>query len=304
MKTRPLCSCQATNRYKFGGKETLEPVSLDMLDFGARFYDPRIARWNTQDPLAEQNPSVSLYAYCSNNPISRIDPDGMLDDWVERIDVKANKMRLVFDPDVTGPGDPDLQVGDRYIGASFENRENGQSVRYRSDGSILYSSETDAYNRIVDQSHSSGNEGFLAMTDQGYLVLPDYKNDATTVDPKEYGYKFVNGNIVDPFGKTYNTFGTVHTHLDDSGPSTYTLNGYGDLGFGSYQTPNMPVYVLQMGNNVVSFLVAYPNPSGQRTNFKYNKFFFNDKANIRSLLKGKFSLKEYTMQNQYQFNNF
>lgn len=92
--------------------------------------------------------------------------------------------------------------------------------------------------------------------------------------------------------------------MDDSGPSTYTLNGYGDLGFGSYQTPNMPIYVLQMGNNVVSFLVAYPNPSGQRTNFKYNKFFFNDKANIRSLLKGKFSLKEYTMQNQYQFNNF
>lgn len=38
--------------------------------------------------------------------------------------------------------------------------------------------------------------------------------------------------------------------------------------------------------------------------YKYNKFFFNDKANIRSLLKGKFSLKEYTMQNQYQFNNF
>ena len=40
------------NRYKFGGKESLEPVSLDMLDFGARFYDPMIARWNTQDPLA------------------------------------------------------------------------------------------------------------------------------------------------------------------------------------------------------------------------------------------------------------
>ena len=47
-------SLSATNRYKFGGKESLEPVSLDMLDFGARFYDPRIARWNTQDPLADR----------------------------------------------------------------------------------------------------------------------------------------------------------------------------------------------------------------------------------------------------------
>lgn len=64
------------NRYKFGGKESLEPVSLDMLDFGARFYDPRIARWNTQDPLAEKNNTQSPYAFCNNNPINVIDPDG------------------------------------------------------------------------------------------------------------------------------------------------------------------------------------------------------------------------------------
>ena len=64
------------NRYKFGGKETLEPVSLDMLDFGARFYDPRIARWNTQDPLAEKYFSLSPYNYCAGNPVTVTDPDG------------------------------------------------------------------------------------------------------------------------------------------------------------------------------------------------------------------------------------
>lgn len=64
------------NRYKFGGKETLEPVSLDMLDFGARFYDPRIARWNTQDPLAEKYFSFSPYNYCAGNPVTVTDPDG------------------------------------------------------------------------------------------------------------------------------------------------------------------------------------------------------------------------------------
>ena len=64
------------NRYKFGGKETLEPVNLDMLDFGARFYDPRIARWNTQDPLAEKYFSLSPYNYCAGNPVTVTDPDG------------------------------------------------------------------------------------------------------------------------------------------------------------------------------------------------------------------------------------
>ena len=75
-------SLSATNRYKFGGKETLEPVSLDMLDFGARFYDPRIARWNTQDPLAEKYFSLSPYNYCAGNPITLVDPTGMvMDDY-------------------------------------------------------------------------------------------------------------------------------------------------------------------------------------------------------------------------------
>ena len=70
------------NRYKFGGKESLEPVSLDMLDFGARFYDPRIARWNTQDPLAEKYFSLSPYNYCAGNPITLVDPTGMvMDDY-------------------------------------------------------------------------------------------------------------------------------------------------------------------------------------------------------------------------------
>jgi hypothetical protein len=35
------------------------------------------------DPLAEANPSISPYVYCSNNPIVRTDPDGRLDDWFE-----------------------------------------------------------------------------------------------------------------------------------------------------------------------------------------------------------------------------
>ena len=75
-------SLSATNRYKFGGKESLEPVSLDMLDFGARFYDPRIARWNTQDPLAEKYFSLSPYNYCAGNPITLVDPTGMvMDDY-------------------------------------------------------------------------------------------------------------------------------------------------------------------------------------------------------------------------------
>ncbi len=51
----------------------------DTYDYGARGMYPTIMRFTTLDPLAEKYYSISSYAYCGNNPIMRIDPDGM--DW-------------------------------------------------------------------------------------------------------------------------------------------------------------------------------------------------------------------------------
>jgi hypothetical protein len=44
--------------------------------------DPKeLMGWITPDPKASKYPHQSPYAYCSNNPIMRIDPDGQADDW-------------------------------------------------------------------------------------------------------------------------------------------------------------------------------------------------------------------------------
>ena len=62
--------------YKYGGKEFVETHGLDMYDSHARWYDPRIIRTTSPDPLAEKYYDTSPYAWCGNNPVNAVDPDG------------------------------------------------------------------------------------------------------------------------------------------------------------------------------------------------------------------------------------
>ncbi len=63
-------------RYKYNGKELDRLLSLDWYDYGARWYDPVLARWHAVDPLADKYPDVSPYVYCNNNAVNAVDPDG------------------------------------------------------------------------------------------------------------------------------------------------------------------------------------------------------------------------------------
>ena len=60
--------------YYFSGKEL--DTETGLYYFGARFYDPRVGIFLTVDPMLDKYPSISSYAYCVNNPIRLIDPDG------------------------------------------------------------------------------------------------------------------------------------------------------------------------------------------------------------------------------------
>ena len=65
------------NRYQYNGKED-QNIEFDLptLDYGARHYSPSTARWLSPDPLAEKYYNLSPYAFCGNDPVNYVDPDG------------------------------------------------------------------------------------------------------------------------------------------------------------------------------------------------------------------------------------
>ena len=62
----------------FGFAGGLYDTDTGLVHFGARDYDPVIGRWTTRDPLGFAGGDTNLYGYVSSNPISGLDPTGLV----------------------------------------------------------------------------------------------------------------------------------------------------------------------------------------------------------------------------------
>ncbi len=91
-----VASTSSPNRWRFSGKEdqSFLGASIPLLDFGARMYNPAIARWTAADPLSEKYYGISPYVYCANNPILFTDIAG---NSYSEFDVEGNYKRTVDD---------------------------------------------------------------------------------------------------------------------------------------------------------------------------------------------------------------
>lgn len=67
------------DRSNYNGKELTLDMDLGLLDYGARYYNPKISQFMSVDPLADERSWLAPYNYVQNNPIMRINPTGMID---------------------------------------------------------------------------------------------------------------------------------------------------------------------------------------------------------------------------------
>jgi RHS repeat-associated protein len=110
-------SVNPINWHKYSDKELQseefsDGSGLEEYDFGVRYFDPQIGRWNGLDPMAEKFPNLSPYNYSANNPVLFVDKDGKFVHLILKygVNVAINIgvqmiTAYMFDPSVKSWGD-------------------------------------------------------------------------------------------------------------------------------------------------------------------------------------------------------
>jgi len=111
--------------------------SLNWYDYGARFYDPAIGRFTTKDPHSDKYNNSSPFAYCLNNPLRYIDPNGKDGD----VEINKDKMKISVSIYIYGSGASDKQanmiqtsiMSDWNKGFSYTDSKTGQKYKVSFD---------------------------------------------------------------------------------------------------------------------------------------------------------------------------
>ena len=170
--------------YKYNGKELDARKGLNWYDYGARHYDAALGRFTTVDPLAEKYYGISPYAYCGNEPVRRIDPDGK--DWRVQIfyDEETRRMQYLLT-----------------VNAALYNTSNNQSLDMKALSDAITKQVVNAYNfsgkdfdvkinfnlRVIDSADK--------LKEREHLIQVVNQNEIGSSSPKTMGraYTFLHG---------------------------------------------------------------------------------------------------------------
>jgi RHS repeat-associated protein len=173
----------------FTGKEEQGPdFGVGYIDFGARQYSPTLSRWLVPDPMGEKYYDISPYAYCKDNPLKYIDPDG------KSVWSKGLKGFVKVGRSVVKNGVSALNKADTYLDA--------------------FSDITEAINTIADSEASVGDKVVAGLSLASELLpvsVEDVKDAGKVV--KTIGNKGRPGTIIaKENGITIKTYGTNDAH--------------------------------------------------------------------------------------------
>jgi RHS repeat-associated protein len=165
------------NKYLYNGKELQMDFDLGWYDYGARFYDPAIARFHTIDPKAENYSFQSPYVYAANDPVKFVDVDGMgpglaYAKWMHKnpMAATADQFRQLFDAALSA-----VSAGGEAV------------VEFSKE---IFSSKKGNVEHSVDAVEKAG---FRFSADFSNVL--DW-NGTNTVNPPELGVEYINESSI------------------------------------------------------------------------------------------------------------
>ena len=174
-------------------KSEMEETGYDY--FGARYLSSILSHWLSVDPLADKYPNISPYAYCSWNPVNRIDPDG--NDWYETEDGQIKWTQAHSQDEMM-----QLNIAGKYLDKAVLDFKGSkyETLGWKYPGMDNY-----------DEKHTYGYiDGLFSITADVTFYGPNGENDIT------------GGMIGYTMTSDYSTFGAI----DDGGyPFIYDSEG-------------------------------------------------------------------------------
>lgn len=173
-----------STEYRFSGKELQNISDYEIYDFGARRYFPKYAIWSSVDPLAGSFANVSPFAYCSNNPVLFVDPNGMAwysyrDKDEDGNDVKKyyySETKLTEQQRKAGRYTLIGLTGTTDDGRSYLSLYGEKYNKYNKDGSVnLYTEMISNLDRAIVNYYKAGYEN----THQEDPNFPEYYSSAS-----------------------------------------------------------------------------------------------------------------------------
>jgi len=153
--------CISTYSFGFNGKEHIDEIygKDNAYDYGMRFYDPRLGRPFSPDPLERKFPYLSPYQFFSDNPIANIDLDGM-----EGINAQNSQAAAAVDQTLAVSGATSTDKTQNIPAADVASR-----------------AKLDIYGKIDQKTKNGGTNYTSATTIPGHpLSYGDWKSQAGT----------------------------------------------------------------------------------------------------------------------------
>lgn len=177
-------------RLLYNGKELQLIAQTRLIDYGARQYDPTIARWNGMDPMAEKYIMLTVYNYCKGDPLLIIDINGLYFDEnnekkaqriERRITRKINKLEKKKQDENTNERISQLQMSLSDIKSMRDDKE----VEYR-------------YNKTGTNHNKNGNNTEVDKTGDHPIVNMYANSMSKIIHEGRHGGQYAN-KLIDVF---------------------------------------------------------------------------------------------------------